>query len=78
MFLPAYLAARSSKLGPRGIRVRSAEWAGTMAVIAVLGIFDYLVLCRLLRRPRLRNDGRGPDPAGDDHDPPASGLSLFP
>ena len=61
MFLPAYLAARSHK--PGGVRVRSAEWTGTMAVVVILGIFDYFALCRLLRRPRRRE---------------ASNSSLFP
>jgi hypothetical protein len=52
MFLPQYLSAgvRSGENG--AIRLRSAQWVGTMAIIVILGIFDYFVFCRLLRRRR--------------------------
>lgn len=71
MFLPSYLAA---KAGPKGgeVRLRSAQWFGTMAVIVVLGVFDSFALCRILRRSRRRKDAADSDPDG------SSGLSLFP
>lgn len=53
MFLPSYLAARA-RAGKGEIRVRSAQWAGTMAVVAVLGLFDSFALCRILRVKKTR------------------------
>lgn len=52
MFLPSYLAARSHSKDAAAVRVRSAQWIGTMAIIAVLGVFDYVVFCRLWKRRR--------------------------
>jgi hypothetical protein len=52
MFLPQYLAAKADPARGRDIRLRSAQWTGTMAIIAFLGIFDYVVLCRLWKRRR--------------------------
>ncbi len=78
MFLPAYLAERARPGERAQIHLRAAQWVGTMAVIAVLGIFDYLVLCRLLRRPRTGVNARRPDPAEGDSQPPASGFTLLP
>jgi hypothetical protein len=52
MFLPSYLAARSHAEDGTAVRVRSAQWIGTMAIIALLGIFDYAVFCRLWKRRR--------------------------
>ncbi|MCX6574199.1 MAG: hypothetical protein NTX99_09440 [Candidatus Aminicenantes bacterium] len=52
MFLPSYLAARNNSRDGAAVRVRSAQWIGTMAVIALLGVFDYAVFCRLWKRRR--------------------------
>ena len=52
MFLPRYLSVRARSAGDGDVRVRSAQWIGTMAIVAVLGIFDYFIFCRLLRRRR--------------------------
>ncbi len=52
MFLPHYLSVRSRPAKDGNVRIRSAQWIGTMAIIAVLGVFDYFVFCRLLRRKR--------------------------
>lgn len=52
MFLPQYLSARARARQGRAVELRAAQWAATMGVIAVLGLFDYFVLCRVLRRPR--------------------------
>jgi hypothetical protein len=52
MFLPRYLSFRARSAGSREVHVRSAQWIGTMVIIAVLGVFDYFVFCRLLRRKR--------------------------
>ncbi len=71
MFLPSYLAARA-RAGSGEVRVRSAQWVGTMVVIAVLGVFDSFALCRILRRSRRREDAVDSDADGP------SGLSLFP
>lgn len=78
MFLPSCLAA---KAGPKGgeVRVRSAQWLGTMAIILVLGVFDHLVLCRMWRRSGRR--GSGPDRDGGESPRTrsgSSGISLFP
>jgi len=32
-----------------------------MIIVAVLGLFDYAVFCRLLRRTRKRSEGAGAD-----------------
>ena len=50
MFLPRYLSARARSGENGSIRLRAAQWTGTMAIVAVLGVFDYLVFCCLLRR----------------------------
>ena len=73
MFLPRYLAAKADAQERAAVRLRSAQWFTTMAVVVLLGVFDGLLVCRVLRRP-----GRAPE--GPDHgrDSPASGLSLFP
>lgn len=52
MFLPSYLAARNPSKDGAAVRVRSAQWIGTMVIIALLGVFDYVVLCRLWKRRR--------------------------
>jgi len=52
MFLPQYLSARAHSREGRVVSVHSTPWVATMAIVAVLGLFDYLVFCRLLRRTR--------------------------
>jgi hypothetical protein len=51
MFLPRYLAAAADPKRAPEVRLRAAEWLGTMAIIAALGLFDFAVVCRLLRKP---------------------------
>jgi len=55
MFLPRYLAAKGRPGDAGDVRVRSTQWVGTMAIVLVLGVFDYVVICRLLRRRRRPN-----------------------
>jgi hypothetical protein len=72
MFLPQYLGAKADPARSRDVRLRSAQWIGTMAIVAVLGLFDYAVFCRLLRKRRT-----GPS---DGHDGPgdrSAVTSLF-
>jgi hypothetical protein len=35
-----------------------------MVIVAVLGVFDYVVFCRFLRRKRRVEGGSGPDSRG--------------
>lgn len=73
MFLPSYLAARSHSKNAAAVKVRSAQWIGTMAIVAVLGLFDYAVFCRLLRKRRT-----GPSDGDDGPGDRSAGASLFP
>lgn len=66
MFLPRYLSARARPRPGRTVKLRAIQWTATMGVIAVLGLFDYFVLCRVLRRTRRAGGG-----------PEASSLSLL-
>ncbi len=52
MFLPRYLSVRARSADDGDVHVRSVQWIGTIAIIAVLGAFDYFIFCRLLRRRR--------------------------
>ena len=52
MFLPQYLSTRAHPREGRTVRVRSTQWVATMAIIVILGLFDYVVFCRMLRRGR--------------------------
>lgn len=52
MFLPHYMAVRARSSDDANVHVRSTQWVGTMAIVAVLGFFDYFVFCRLIRRRR--------------------------
>ena len=52
MILPQYLSTRAHPRQGRTVELRATQWTATMGIIAVLGIFDYLVFCRLLRKPR--------------------------
>lgn len=56
MFLPMYLSkkARPDKSG--AVELRAVQWAGTMGIVAILGLFDYVIFCRVLRRPRRDED----------------------
>jgi hypothetical protein len=62
MFLPAYLAAKA-RAGERGRPVlRAAQWIVPMAVMLILGVVDYFIVCRLLWRPRREGPEAGPVP----------------
>jgi hypothetical protein len=79
MFLPSYLSRKDDPGESGAVRLRAAQWTGRMALVAVLGIFDYFVVCRLL----LRRGGRQPDDADaadveDKASPSRSGFDLFP
>lgn len=52
MFLPRYLSVRAKGPGAEAVRLRSAQWLTTLAVILVLGIFDYVLVDRVLLRRR--------------------------
>jgi hypothetical protein len=57
IFLPQYLSMRSHPKEGRTVRARSFEWSAFMIIVAVLGLFDYAVFCRLLRRTRKKPEG---------------------
>jgi hypothetical protein len=77
IFLPRVLSMRTDRGEGRAVRVRSLQWSAFMIIVAVLGIFDYAVFCRLMRRSRRTADGEdaggGPDGPGGS----SSSLSLF-
>jgi len=77
MFLPRYLSAKAHARGIEAPRLRSGQWFATLAIIAALGVFDYVLICLVLM-PRRRS--RGGDASGEcpDEDPPPAGLSLSP
>jgi len=52
MFLPTYLSTKARSPEAGDIEVRSVQWIGTMGIIIVLGVFDYFIFCRLLKRKR--------------------------
>jgi hypothetical protein len=54
MFLFTYLSAKGRSDGKAAVHLRSTLWIATVAIVAILGIVDYLVVCRLLRRPLIR------------------------
>ncbi|MCU0244813.1 MAG: hypothetical protein MUE80_08880 [Acidobacteria bacterium] len=54
MSLFRVLSLRSRPKAGTAVRVRSTQWIATMAVVLALGLFDYAVLCRLLRLGRQR------------------------
>jgi len=59
MFLPLYPSAKARSRSGADLRIRSAQWVATMAIVLMMGGFDYFVVCRLLRR-RLRPAEPGP------------------
>jgi hypothetical protein len=75
MFLPRYLSAKAHSKGSDAPRLRSDQWFATLAIIAALGAFDYVLICLVLI-PRRRS--RGGDASGEcpDENPPPAGLSL--
>jgi hypothetical protein len=78
IFLPQYLSMKAHPREGRTVRARSFQRASFMIIIAVLGLLDYAIFCRLFRRRRPPADGADPDEDG----PPPSGrssssLSLF-
>jgi hypothetical protein len=74
IFLPQYLSMRSHPPEGRTVRARPFQWSASMIIVVVLGIFDYAVFCRLLRRTRRPAEGAGPDEEGPGD---SSSLSLF-
>lgn len=52
LFLPAYLSRRANPEKGREVKLQAAQWLGTMGIVAVLGLADFFIICRLLRRPR--------------------------
>jgi len=52
IFLPQYLSLRAHPKEGRTVRARTFQWSAFMIIIVILGIFDYAVFCRLLRRTR--------------------------
>ena len=52
IFLPQYLSLRAHPKEGRTVRARSFQWSAFMIIVTVLGLFDYAVFCRLLRRTR--------------------------
>ena len=52
IFLPQYLSMRSRPGEGPTVHARSFQWSAFMTIVAVLGLFDYAVFCRLLRRTR--------------------------
>lgn len=80
MFLPSYLAKRGRSTEKSEIHLRSTQWTVTMALVVILGIFDYGVFCGLFRRSRRGKSetGSGSDPEDPGVSPRSSGLSLFP
>jgi hypothetical protein len=80
VFLPQYLARKARPRGNEGITARPFQWFASMAVIAFLGLMDYLVFCRRLAGGRRRfrsGPPGGPDVEGEDA-PGSSGFSLLP
>jgi hypothetical protein len=63
MFLPRYLSLRSHPDEGRPVHLRLPQWVVTMAIVAVLGVFDYVIFCRLLRRRRPPTEE--PEPGGE-------------
>lgn len=58
MSLFRVLSLRSHPKAGTAVRVRTTQWIATMGLVLALGLFDYAVLCRLLRlgRQRRSND----------------------
>jgi len=64
MSLLRVLSLRGRPRPGTAVRVRSTQWVATMAIVLVLGLFDYAALCRLLRLGRRKEDAEeeGPGP----------------
>lgn len=77
MFLPRYLSARAHTRGGPAPRLRSAQWISTMAIIVILGVFDYVFVCRVLRARRRRKGGDSPGEVNEGSSSP-SGFWLDP
>jgi hypothetical protein len=52
MFLPRVLASNERHGPQRTVRVRTTQWLVTLAIVGFLGLLDYGLFCRLLRRRR--------------------------
>jgi hypothetical protein len=78
ILLPQYVSMKAHPEEGRTVRARSLQWSAFMIIIAVLGLFDYAVFCRLLRRTGRPAGGAGSDEAGSGPPgAPSSSLSLF-
>lgn len=64
MFLPTYLTMGNEARRARGVRVRTTQWIVPMAIMLVLGVVDYFIICRLLWRPRQDGPDDEPVPGG--------------
>jgi hypothetical protein len=64
LFLPQYLSARArTASGSDIVRLKSRQWLAAMAIVAFLGILDYLLFCRLLGgNRRKRNSQKDEEP----------------
>jgi hypothetical protein len=57
LFLPGYLA-RKSRSGPgdETVRVKTLQWTAVIAGVALLGVFDTVLVCWLFRKRRNKDD----------------------
>jgi len=78
IFLPQYLSMKAHPQEGRTVRARSSLWLAFMIIIAVLGLFDYVIFCRLRRRMRRPAGSMGPEEGPPPSDASSSSLSLFP
>jgi hypothetical protein len=51
-FLPRVLASGGRNGPGQAVRVRTTQWVATLAIVGFLGLLDYGLFCRLLRRRR--------------------------
>jgi hypothetical protein len=79
VLLPQYIFQKARAQDREKIHARSFEWAAFMVLIAVLGAFDYLVVCRFFRRSGRRAGpaGREDSAAADEDGTGPSGFSLL-
>lgn len=77
IFLPQVLSMRADSGDGQAVRVRSFQWSAFMIIVAVLGVFDYAVFCRLLRRSRRPAGGEDAGGGPDGPEGSSSSLSLF-
>ena len=61
MFLPQYLSMKARPPAGTTVSLRPTPWIAMMVLVAVLGIVDYVVFCRLLCWGRRRAQDSEPD-----------------